>query len=206
MELCNSPNTNAARAWNCNCGTIRITSRPSTASPRTPSNAPSGCWPKVSSIPQVASNLGYGERWVRSPIHRYNRGLPMKNLRHQNKGQAPLLSPELQEAFYQALRKPHPRDGLWNIGNAAEWLSQRLGRPAGLELDAPPGPTTPPPAGRPRGAGSFQKKLFLMVFWLKLRFPWLKLEVFAEHRLGLKPIRRRVWAPLAQERPRYRWL
>ena len=47
-----------------------------------------------------------------------------------------------------------------------------------------------------------------MVFWLKLRFPWLQLEVwaFAEHRLGLKPIRRRVWAPLAQERPRYRWL
>jgi hypothetical protein len=96
----------------------------------------------------------------------------MKNLRHQNKGQAPLLSPELQEAFYQALRKPHPRDGLWNIGNAAEWLSQRLGRPAGLELDAPPGPTTPPPAGRPRGAGSFQRKLFLMVFWLKLLFRW----------------------------------
>jgi hypothetical protein len=52
-----------------------------------------------------------------------------------------------------------------------------------------------------------------MVFWLKLRFPWLQLEVwaFAEHRLGLKPIRRRVWAlrgqtPLARERPRYRWL
>jgi len=135
----------------------------------------------------------------------------MKNLRHQNKGQAPLLSPELQEAFYQVLLQPHPRDGLWNIRNAAEWLSQRLGRPAGLELDAPPGlcppaPTTSPPAGRPRGAGSFQEKLFLMVFWLKLRFPWLKLEVFAEHRLGLKPIRRRVWAPLAQERPRYRWL
>jgi len=47
-----------------------------------------------------------------------------------------------------------------------------------------------------------------MVFRLKLLFPWLQLEVwaFAEHRLGLKPIRRRVWAPLAQERPRYRWL
>ena len=47
-----------------------------------------------------------------------------------------------------------------------------------------------------------------MVFWLKPRFPWLQLEVwaFAAHRLGLKPIRRRVWAPLARERPRYRWL
>ncbi|GEM85364.1 IS630 family transposase [Meiothermus hypogaeus] len=52
-----------------------------------------------------------------------------------------------------------------------------------------------------------------MVLLLKLLFPWLQLEVWAfdEHRLGLKPIRRRVWAlrgktPLAQERPRYRWL
>ena len=47
-----------------------------------------------------------------------------------------------------------------------------------------------------------------MVFWLKPRFPWLQLEVWAfdEHRLGLKPIRRRVWAPPAQERPRYRGL
>jgi hypothetical protein len=47
-----------------------------------------------------------------------------------------------------------------------------------------------------------------MVFWLKLRFPWLQLEVwaFAAHRLGLKPIRRRVWAPPARERPRYRGL
>lgn len=84
---------------------------------------------KGQSIPQVASNLGYGERWVRQLIHRYNQDLPMKNLRRENKGQAPLLSPELQEAFYQALLQPHPRDGLWNIRNAAEWLSQRLGRP-----------------------------------------------------------------------------
>ena len=86
----------------------------------------------------------------------------MKNLRHQNKGQAPLLSPELQEAFYQVLRKPHPRDGLWNIRNAAEWLSQRLGRPAGLELDAPPGlcPLRPRPRHRqadPEAQEAFKK-------------------------------------------------
>ena len=51
----------------------------------------------------------------------------MKNLRHQNKGQAPLLSPELQEAFYQALRKPHPRDGLWTPpgGLASGWDVRR---------------------------------------------------------------------------------
>jgi len=51
----------------------------------------------------------------------------MKNLRHQHKGQAPLLSPELQEAFHQALRKPHPRDGLWRppSGLASGWDPRR---------------------------------------------------------------------------------
>lgn len=81
------------------------------------------------SIPEVARNLGYTDRWVRQVIHRYNQGLPMKNLRHENKGRAPLVPPELQEPFRQALLQPHPRDGLWSIGNAAEWLAERLGRP-----------------------------------------------------------------------------
>jgi hypothetical protein len=51
----------------------------------------------------------------------------MKNLRHQHKGQAPLLSPELQEAFYQVLLQPHPRDGLWRppSGLASGWDVRR---------------------------------------------------------------------------------
>jgi transposase len=58
-----------------------------------------------------------------------------------------------------------------------------------------------------------EKKLFFTVLLLKYLFPWLLLEVWAfdEHRLGLKPVYRRVWAPrgktpLAWVRPRYRWL
>jgi len=53
----------------------------------------------------------------------------MADARHHNPGQPPLLPPELQEAFRQALLQPHPRDGVWTIRNAAEWLSERLGRP-----------------------------------------------------------------------------
>jgi transposase len=63
------------------------------------------------------------------------------------------------------------------------------------------------------GGGGLQKKLFFTVLLLKYLFPWLLLEVWAfdEHRLGLKPVYRRVWAlrgktPLAWVRPRYRWL
>ncbi|GEM85362.1 winged helix-turn-helix domain-containing protein [Meiothermus hypogaeus] len=81
------------------------------------------------SIPEVAQILGYSIRWVRDTLHRYNEGRPMADLRLQNPGQPPLLPPELQEAFRQALLEPHPRDGIWTIRNAAEWLSQRLGRP-----------------------------------------------------------------------------
>ena len=103
---------------------------------------------KGQSIPQVASNLGYSERWVRSLIHRYNQGLPMKNL----------LSPELQEAFYQVLLQPHPRDGLWTPpgGLASGWDPRRAWSWM-RRLGFAPAPTTPPPAGRPRGAGRFQK-------------------------------------------------
>ncbi|AFV77249.1 transposase (plasmid) [Thermus oshimai JL-2] len=81
------------------------------------------------SIPQVAQILGYSTRWVRMVIQRYNRDQPLADLRHRNPGQPPLLTPELQEAFRQALLQPHPRDGLWTIRNAAQWLSERLGRP-----------------------------------------------------------------------------
>ena len=165
---------------------------------------------KGQSIPQVASNLGYSERWVRSLIHRYNQGLPMKNLRHQNKGQAPLLSPELQEAFYQALRKPHPRDGLWTPpgGLASGWdVRWTPGGPgAGCAAWALPPCAHDPATGRPTPRrGPLSKKTLPDGFLVEAALP-LEVWAFAAHRLGLKPIRRRVWAPPARERPRYRWL
>jgi hypothetical protein len=55
------------------------------------------------SIPEVAQTLGYSTRWVRDTLHRYNQGKPMADARYHNPGQPPLLPPELQEAFRQAL-------------------------------------------------------------------------------------------------------
>ena len=96
-----------------------------------------------------------------------------------------------------------PPSGLasgWDVRRAWSWM-RRLGF----------APLRPRPRHRqadPEAQEAFKKNSSCMVFWLKPRFPWLQLEVwaFAAHRLGLKPIRRRVWAPLARERPRYRWL
>jgi hypothetical protein len=72
----------------------------------------------------------------------------------------------------------------------------------------------PPPAGGDgRGAGRVQRGLRAAVEQAKAAHPGRRVEVWAEdeHRLGLKPVRRRVWAPIG-ERPvalghhRYEWL
>jgi transposase len=73
----------------------------------------------------------------------------------------------------------------------------------------------PPPSGlrHARGAGGVQKKLEQAVAEARAQHPDTPIEVWAtdEHRIGLKPILRRVWAPKGQ-RPialghhRYKWL
>jgi hypothetical protein len=73
----------------------------------------------------------------------------------------------------------------------------------------------PPPSGlgHAGGAGGVQKKLEPAVAAARAQHPDTPIEVWAtdEHRIGLKPILRRVWAPKGQ-RPialghhRYKWL
>ena len=77
-----------------------------------------------------------------------------------------------------------------------------------------PGAAAAEPArGHARAAGGVQKGLRAAVARAKAAHPDRPVEVWAEdeHRLGLKPVRRRVWAPTGQ-RPtalghhRYEWL
>src|SRR3954470_20376939 len=89
----------------------------------------------------------------------------------------------------------------------------RLGGPEGDRLVGAEAP--PPPSGRghARGARGLQKKLAQAVAEARAQHPDKPVEVWAtdEHRIGLKPIIRRVWAPQGQ-RPialghhRYKWL
>ena len=66
--------------------------------------------------------------------------------------------------------------------------------------------------GQQSPAGGFQKKLAMRVLRLKEKYPTAKVELWCEdeHRLGLKPIIRKVWSPIG-ERPhvlvhqRYEW-
>lgn len=89
----------------------------------------------------------------------------------------------------------------------------RLGRATGDRL-VDPGATSQEPGGRqPRRAGRLQKKLAATLAEEEARHPGRPVTLFCtdEHRIGLKPIIRRVWAPRGQ-RPtalghhRYEWL
>ncbi len=89
----------------------------------------------------------------------------------------------------------------------------RLGSAEAARLVGPDTAAAPPPGGDARGPGDTEKKLDEAVAQAAAAHPDRPVEVWAEdeHRLGLKPIRRRVWAPVGQ-RPialghhRYQWL
>src|SRR5215203_30524 len=89
----------------------------------------------------------------------------------------------------------------------------RLGGPEGDQVVGAEAAPAPSGRGHARGAGGLQKKLEQAVADARAQHPDKPIEVWAtdEHRIGLKPIIRRVWAPKGQ-RPialghhRYKWL
>src|SRR3954464_10469468 len=89
----------------------------------------------------------------------------------------------------------------------------RLGGPEGDQLVGAEAPPPPSCLGHAGGARGVQKKLEQAVAEASAQHPDKPVEVWAtdEHRIGLKPILRRVWAPKGQ-RPialghhRYKWV
>jgi transposase len=89
----------------------------------------------------------------------------------------------------------------------------RLGGAEAARVVGPGPAAAAPPLGHARAAGGAEKKLDEAVAQAAAEHADRPVEVWAEdeHRLGLKPIRRRVWAPVGQ-RPialghhRYQWL
>jgi transposase len=89
----------------------------------------------------------------------------------------------------------------------------RLGGAEAGPLVDPGAAPAPPALGHARATGRVQRGLDAAVAQARAAHPGIPIEVWAEdeHRLGLKPIRRRVWAPIG-ERPialghhRYKWL
>lgn len=173
---------------------------------------------------EVASVTGYSRGWIRRLAHRYNTqgASALVDHRHDNPGAEPLLTDIQQAQLWQALQQSPADGGLWNSRKVASWIAQLIDRPVSkqrgwdylqqMELRL----RVPRPAHEeadPIEQEAWKKKLHLKVEQIQLEHPQAVVEVWAmdEHRLGLKPIFRKVWVPrgeqpIAHVHWRYQWL
>jgi hypothetical protein len=142
--------------------------------------------------------------------------------RQNNTGAEPLLDDVQLAQLWQALQSKPGDGGLWNGPKVAAWMSDLLGRKVspqrgseylrGLKMR----PLVPRPHHEETSweeQESWKKKLALETQRIQTEHPDADVEVWTmdEHRLGLKPVLRTVWAssgeqPLAPVNWRYQWL
>ena len=173
---------------------------------------------------EVAEVTGLGVSWIYELVKSYNCMGPdsLGDLRHRNRGAKPLLDDVQQAQLWQALQSPPVDGGIWTGPKVAEWMSNLLGRPVcgqrgweylkGLQLRW----RVPRPEHQeadPAEQEVWKKKLQQETTRLQAEYPDADVEVWAEdeHRLGLKPLLRRVWVdewttPIAQVNWQFEWL
>ena len=173
---------------------------------------------------EVAAVTGYSRSWVYELVWGYNRLGPesLGDGRRKNRGAEPLLNDVQQALLWQALSESPPDGGLGNGGKVADWMSELLDRPVSPQrgweyLRQMKFRLRVPPPHHERGDAAEQeagkKKLGQEAQKLQNQYPDPDVQVWCEdeHRLGLKPVRRRVWVeegfqPIAQVHWRFEWL
>src|SRR3954447_15410922 len=184
---------------------------------------------------EVAQVTGYGRRWVGEVARRYEEGGPdgLGDRRRGDAGARPLLGGEGGAGGGGGgggggaggpggpgpPRRRRAVDGAEGgdvDGGPARpqgLAATRLGLPQEARLQRPAAPAAARQGGEPRGAGGAPKKLAAEGGERREREPGRAVEVWAfdEHRLGLRPVLRRQWAPKGQRpiavgRHRYEWL
>ena len=164
---------------------------------------------------EVAATTAFGVRWVEKLRARYDAEGPeaLGDLRrHDGRGRT-VLTPALLDGLRLRLAEPPLDGGLWTSRKVAAWMAGELGlasvaarrgrealRAVGWSVQAPR-PEHPARATPEEREAS--KKLAAVAAEEAAKHPGKAVEVFAtdEHRVGPKPILRRVRAPRG-ERPR----
>ncbi len=172
----------------------------------------------------VASITGYCAYWIGRIVRRYNQQGPdgVKDLRHQTRPSIPLLSASQQDELVAALAAGGAPEGeRWSGRTVAAWISQRLGRHVSRQLGwaylRRIGARLRVPRPRhvqadPQAQADFTQRLRPLLRAVATAFPQATVELWAgdEHRIGLKPILRKVWTlpgqrPIAPVEHRYAW-
>ena len=172
----------------------------------------------------IASITGYSAYWIGRIARRYNQHGPngVKDRRHQSRPSTPLLSGSQQDELVAALAAGSAPEGdCWSGRTVAAWISQRLGRRVGRQLGwvylRRLGARLRAPRPRhvqadPQTQAAFKQQLRPLLRDVATAFPQATVELWAvdEHRIGLKPILRKVWTlagqrPIAPVEHRYSW-
>src|SRR5260370_28444159 len=166
----------------------------------------------------VASITGYSAYWIGRIAGRYNQHGPdgVKDLRHQTRPSTPLLSAAQQDELAAALATGGAPEGdRWSGRTVAAWISRRLGRHVGRELGwtylQRLGARLRVPRPRyvqadPHAQADCKQQLRPLLRAVATAFPQATVELWAvdEHRIGLKPLLRKVWTlpTFPAQRPR----
>ena len=178
------------------------------------------------SCAETAALTGFARRWVEQLLARYNAFGPssLDDRRRGNGAPTTVLTREMLDKLRERLKTPPDDGGVWTAKKVAAVMAAELGlahvaEQRGWEALRAIEWTLQRPRPRhvrvatPEEQAAFQKNLAAVVAEEAERHPGAVIETFAtdEHRIGLKPILRRVWAPRG-ERPiapchhRFEWL
>lgn len=172
----------------------------------------------------VSQVTGYSRSWIYELVRSYNQNgsIMLGDQRKNNQGAKPLLDDQQLALLYQALQSPPNDGGLWNGTKVAKWMSQLLDRNVspqrgweylkGLEYRL----RQPRPHHQKSSwdeVEQWKQELAEEKKKIQAQFPDADVQVWAEdeHRLGLKPVLRRVWVeqgfePIATVNWRFEWL
>lgn len=181
------------------------------------------------SIKNSAIAVGINYDYAQEILKKYNElgAQGVKNLKaisHAKlRGKKPLLSLEKVEKLKKELAVKPPDGGIWTGPKVARWIEKETGvekvwnqRGWDYLKKSKYSWQSPRPAHRKADKleqQKFKENLPLKVKELEEKYPEAEIDLwfFDEHRVGLKPILRKVWSPIG-ERPtalvshRYEWL
>jgi transposase len=175
----------------------------------------------------VARVTGYSAYWVGQIARRYNRDGPdgMRDRRHTAQAHGhphALLTEGEQTDLRAALAEPCPDGDRWCSRTVAAWIGACVGRrtvrrQTGWCYLRRMGARWRTPRPRhvradPAAQAEFVARVRPLLRQVATAFPWARVELWAvdEHRIGLKPIVRKVWTlddtrPLAPVEHRFAW-
>jgi transposase len=173
---------------------------------------------------EVSQITSYSLSWIYELVWGYNRIGPesLGGKRHEHRGGKRLLNDIQQAQLWQVLQSPPPDRGLWNgqkvANRSSELLGHSVSRQRGWEYLKGMKLRLRVPRSSHQETDYFEqeewkKKLASLVALVQKSHPDADVEVWTmdEHRVGLKPIIRRMWVdewtvPVANVNWRFKWL